>query len=82
MEIKKIILEIIKEASLIRESNLADDLNENSILLESGLDSLGYAIVVTRLEEELGYDPFSLMEEPIYPQTLKEFIEIYDKFKD
>ena len=82
MEIKKLILEIIKEASLIRESNLADDLNENSILLESGLDSLGYAIVVTRLEEELGYDPFSLMEEPIYPQTLKEFIEIYDKFKD
>ncbi len=82
MELKKIILETIKEASLIRESDLADDLNENSILLESGLDSLGYAIVVTRLEEELGYDPFSLMEEPIYPQTLKEFIEIYDKFKD
>ncbi len=52
------------------------------MLLESGLDSLGFAVLVTRLELSLGYDPFSLMEEPVYPQTLGEFVGINDRFKE
>jgi hypothetical protein len=51
-------------------------------LLRTGLDSLGYAVVVTRLEMALGYDPFVLMEEPVYPRTLGEFVAIYDKYRD
>ncbi len=49
-------------------------------LLESGLDSLGFAVLVAKLESELGYDPFTLMEEPFYPTTLQQFIDIYEKF--
>jgi hypothetical protein len=52
-------------------------LSEDTVLLESGLDSLGFAVLVTRLEEELGYDPFSLAEEPFYPQTFGEFVGFY-----
>jgi hypothetical protein len=53
---------------------LSDDL----VLLESGLDSLGFAVIVTRLEYELGFDPFSSVEGVDFPVTLKEFIELYE----
>jgi acyl carrier protein len=49
------------------------------VLLESGLDSLGFAILVSRLEDDLGYDPFSEADEVYYPQTFADFIEFYDK---
>ena len=76
-DITKEILSAMEEAAENRESQLASDLNDDSVLLESGLDSLGYAIVVSLLEEKLGYDPFVTMDEPVYPSTLKEFVEIY-----
>lgn len=52
-------------------------LSGETVLLETGLDSLGFAILVTRLEEELGYDPFTLATEAFYPRTLREFVEFY-----
>jgi aryl carrier-like protein len=55
-------------------------LTDETILLESGLDSLGFAILVAKLEEEFGYDPFVLMDVPVYPRTFGEFIEIYQRF--
>ena len=54
-------------------------LTDGTVLLNSGLDSLGFAILVVRLEEELGYDPFVLMDAPAYPRTLAEFIQIYQR---
>lgn len=51
--------------------------NDDLVLLESGLDSLGFAVLVTRLEDNLGYDPFTEMDDPVYPQTLGEFVGIY-----
>jgi len=56
-------------------------LDRDTILLQSGLDSLGFAILVARLEESFGYDPFVLMVEPVYPQTFGDFLEIYERFK-
>ncbi|MGA2410165.1 MAG: acyl carrier protein [Candidatus Binataceae bacterium] len=53
---------------------LKDDLH----LLESGLDSLSFAIVVARLEDELGIDPFSENEAVEIPVTLIDFIRIYE----
>jgi len=69
----------ISEAGGTLDKNaISDDL----VLLESGLDSMGFAILVAQLEDALGYDPFVLMEEPVYPQTLGEFVAIYEKFGD
>lgn len=48
-----------------------------TVLLDSGLDSLGFAILVTRLEEELGFDPFTLASEAYYPQTFGAFVAFY-----
>ena len=55
-------------------------LDDTTVLLESGLDSLGFAILVALLDEKLGYDPFSIMEEAVYPRTMGEFVSIYDKY--
>jgi acyl carrier protein len=66
---------------LLEEDGLpVPELVDDTVLLETGLDSLGFAVLVTRLEESLGYDPFTLSAEPLYPQTLGEFIEVYERF--
>ena len=57
-------------------STLSDDL----ILLESGLDSLGFAVLVALLEDELGYDPFQLSDTAVYPRTFGEFHQMYKQY--
>jgi acyl carrier protein len=53
-------------------------LTDNLVLLESGLDSLCFAIVVARLEDELGYDPFATADDVHFPVTLGDFIKFYE----
>ncbi|MGB6131643.1 MAG: acyl carrier protein [Acidobacteriaceae bacterium] len=52
---------------------LSDDLP----LLESGLDSLCFSVVVTRLEDTLGVDPFAA-EDVLFPVTFGEFVRLYE----
>lgn len=52
---------------------LSDELG----LLDTGLDSLCFAIIVARLEDELGVDPFSGDEEIDFPVTVGDFIRLY-----
>jgi acyl carrier protein len=73
------IITAIQETADMRGTKI-DTLVDETVLLESGLDSLGFAILVAKLEEELGYDPFVMMDVPVYPRTLSEFIEIYQRF--
>lgn len=53
---------------------LTDDL----ALLDSGLDSLCFAIVVTRLEGLFEVDPFSSSDDIRFPVTFGEFVRFYD----
>ena len=55
----------------------APEIKNETVLLDSGLDSLGHAILITRLEEKLGYDPFSISTEAYYPRTFGELVEFY-----
>jgi acyl carrier protein len=57
-----------------RLAPLSDDLE----LLNSGLDSLCFAVVVVRLEEALGVDPFSTSEDAVFPATFGEFVRFYE----
>ncbi|RKX27385.1 MAG: acyl carrier protein [Candidatus Zixiibacteriota bacterium] len=77
---EKHILETMNSVAEMTGSELVAELNEDTVLLESGLDSLGFAILVARLEEELGYDPFTLMEQPVYPRVLGDLFKIYKQF--
>ena len=54
-------------------------LSEDLVLLKSGLDSMGFAVLVIELEGTLGYDPFSISEEAFYPRTFGEFVAFYEK---
>ena len=53
-------------------------LSPEMVLLESGLDSLCFAILVARLEDELGIDPFSAAEDVYFPVTLGDFVKFYE----
>ena len=53
-------------------------LSGDLLLLESGLDSLCFAILVARLEDKLGHDPFSVSDDVEFPVTLGEFIGAYE----
>jgi len=81
MNIQEIIVSTITDIMHEQDKELILPLLPDTVLLECGMDSLGFAILVARLEDELGYDPFVLMEEAFYPQTLQEFVGIYDKYK-
>lgn len=83
MNIRDQIVESFIEVLSYTDSELkVDKLRDDTVLLESGLDSLGFATLVAELEEELGYDPFVMMDEPVYPSTFGEFVELYEKYKD
>ncbi len=53
-------------------------LDDDLVLLESGLDSLCFAILVARLEIETGIDPFTASDEIVFPVTVGEFVELYE----
>tara|TARA_R110001583_G_scaffold132895_1_gene284810 strand:+ start:7694 stop:7939 length:246 start_codon:yes stop_codon:yes gene_type:complete len=79
---KKIIIdkfnEALEQTDVDREYR---DISDEQVLLESGLDSLGFAILVALLEEELDFDPFQEMKDAVYPTTFGEFVEIYENRK-
>jgi acyl carrier protein len=77
MSIRLTIVEQIQQIAAEQEKKLAP-LTDELVLLESGLDSLGFAILVARLEDALGLDPFTTSEDVYYPVTLGEFIRFYE----
>jgi acyl carrier protein len=53
-------------------------LTDERPLMESGLDSLAFAIVVARLEDSLGIDPFTASEDAQFPVTFGDFVKMYE----
>jgi acyl carrier protein len=53
---------------------LTDELS----LHETGFDSLGFAILVARLEDDLGIDPFTISEDAAFPLTVGDFVRAYE----
>lgn len=82
LSIQQVIEQKFKEALAQNDVFAQDGFPDDLVLLSSGLDSLGFAILVTRLEQEFGYDPFLLMEEPFYPRTFGEFVSVYERFAE
>jgi acyl carrier protein len=71
------ILAQFKEVAAEQDKRLAP-LTDNVELLNTGLDSLCFAILVSRLEDSLGVDPFTTSEDASFPVTLGEFISLYE----
>ena len=55
-------------------ARLSNDLK----LVESGLDSLSFALIVMRLEDALGFDPFDTNDVVKFPVTFGDFVKLYE----
>ena len=76
--IRERIFSQIQQIAKERDKRTLPGLTDNLIILESGLDSLELAILVSRLEDELGVDPFSSADEVDFPVTFGDFIRLYE----
>ena len=68
----------VAEEQHVKLPPLADEL----VLLNCGLDSLGFAILVARLEDVLGFDLFTSSDDVYFPVTLGDFIRVYRVYED
>ena len=77
MSIRSTVITQIQQIAEAEKKNLPP-LTDDLVLLDSGLDSLAIAILVARLEETLGLDPFTESDDISYPVTLGDFIRFYE----
>jgi len=78
MTIREKIISQIQHIAKERDKGTLGRLTDDVIILESGLDSLELAILVARLEDELGLDPFSSADEVDFPVTFGDFVRLYE----
>jgi len=77
MSVKLTILQQM-EAVAREHGKILAPLNDDLVLANSGLDSLGFAVLVARLEDTLGLDPFTAAEDAFFPVTLGDFVKVYE----
>jgi acyl carrier protein len=77
MSIKETVISEIEQIAEQHQKTLAP-LSDDAILLNTGLDSLCFAILVARLEDRLGVDPFSDSDDVVFPVTLGDFVRVYE----
>jgi hypothetical protein len=53
-------------------------LTDGLALFDTGLDSLGFALVIVKLEATLGVDPFSGDDDFTFPVTFGDFVRCYE----
>ena len=77
MQINSTIMDVMTQVAREHGKTLAP-LRDDLVLLDSGLDSLGFAVVVARLEDALGIDPFTITEDAKFPVTFGDFVKMYE----
>jgi hypothetical protein len=77
MSVRSEVLDLFKQVAHEQDKRLGP-LSDELPLLDSGLDSLCFAILVSRLEIVLGVDPFSETTGAPFPMNLGEFIRFYE----
>ena len=66
--------------NVAREQNRKlEKLTDHLKLLESGLDSISFALIVMKLEDSLGYDPFDGDSVVKFPVTFGDFVALYER---
>ncbi len=77
MSVRLRVLSVMEEVAAEQQKKLAP-MTDDTVLANSGLDSLCFAIIVARLEDTLGVDPFTASEEVYFPVTFADFIALYE----
>jgi acyl carrier protein len=73
---RTIVVSQIEKVAAEQHKTLAP-LTDDLLLVNSGLDSLCFAILVARLEDETGSDPFTESTAK-FPETVGELISLYE----
>ena len=79
MSVRSTITSQFQQVAVEQERVLAP-LSDDLKLVQSGLDSLSFAIIVARLEDALGIDPFNAAEAVEFPVTFGDFVRLYENF--
>ena len=77
MSVRSEILDQFKQVADEQDMRLGA-LSDELPLQDTGLDSLCFAILVSRLEIVLGVDPFTENTEAPFPVNLGEFVRFYE----
>ena len=77
MTVKLTIMSEMQQIAREQEKQLAP-LSDDLVLLESGFDSLCFAVLVARLEDQLGLDPFTRSDDTTFPLTLGDLVRVYE----
>ena len=77
MDVRKEVVTQFKQVAQEQNKRLAP-LTDGLELLNSGLDSLCFAILVSRPEDSLGLDPFTVSEDAQFPVTFGDFVNLYE----
>lgn len=77
MSIRSTILSLFEQVAQDQGKNLSD-LSDDTVLVETGLDSLCFAIIVAKLDDTLGVDPFQSSEDEAFPMTIGDFLRLYE----
>jgi acyl carrier protein len=77
MSVRLTIVSEVEKVAKEQKKALAP-LADNLPLLDSGLDSLCFAILVARLEDAIGVDPFATSQDGGFPVTFGEFVKLYE----
>ncbi|HLI67211.1 MAG TPA: hypothetical protein VKU90_12680 [Caulobacteraceae bacterium] len=75
--VRELVAEQFRSTAFDQEREM-QPLTDNLVLLDSGLDSLCFAIIVAQLEDDLGVDPFSDLDDGFFPVTFADFVKLYE----
>jgi hypothetical protein len=77
MSVRLTVVTEIEKIAVEQNKTLAP-LSDEVVLLDIGFDSLCFAILIARLEDTLGSDPFSKGDAGTIPLTLGDFVRAYE----
>jgi acyl carrier protein len=78
MSVRSKVTAIFEQVAAEQQRTLAP-MSDDLKLVESGLDSLSFAIIVAKLEDEVGFDPFNSEDAVEFPVTFGDFVRLYEK---
>jgi acyl carrier protein len=79
MSVRSTITSTFEKVAAEQKRKLAP-LSDSLKLLDSGLDSLSFALIVARLDEGLGFDPFDA-DDVQFPVTFGDFVRLYENHR-
>jgi hypothetical protein len=77
MSVRAVIGDIFSQVAIEQQRTLSQ-LSDSAKLIELGLDSLSFALVIARLEDTFGFDPFRGLD--YFPVTFGEFVALFEAY--